>query len=1478
MQSVLNSELHKCQDSSQCRVDLKLSHLDWNPEATLIYFQGQYLTIYELDYHILQQEIENTPKINAEVDIGKFCLVEDPNTARWYRGRVEGCKDGVFDVFLIDQGNVMSVDAAHMSACSDDFLTLPPKIVCGFLANVLALHSYSDRGVVKYLSSLIGRNITGYVQALLPHQVLLLEVPDVNNELVKHGFGKHMDRDTFLLLVELLIEAPLKQNIDEFSRQELCYKSSALQVYEQMLSFCGPRMACGSRAEVRVTAAVSSGLFYCQVACMGTYLRDVSKKLAAVCENGNKGDRQKNQENLGLLCSVKSKNGKWYRGFVQLLAVSSLARVFFIDYGFSESVQLHNVQKLPPDFYSIPIMAFPCSLSALAAMKEEVKGKQLGFLKEGLLGKLLEVKIDSFDEEHHLYFITVVASAQIVTNDPGQRLPPIKAESCLAAEKVGPQAFPCFYKTVIGRELVKTLKEEELQLDSAFEGYLELALSPSNFWIRTQKRNNEFQEMMKKILEHFRHVALDEDILLNPEPGTLCCALYEADMHFYRAVVTDRLQHGAQVLFIDFGNTERVPYGLIKKIPQTFASISAFALCCTLVNVIPLDDVWTCSNSDFFREAISNKALLIRLVHITQHKCVVELHEMGGGNSRSISELLVSAKQAEYWRNIPVEPVVEINTRAQQNISNEPPEQSLATEDNFQESFIYSSFGLTSNSEVHVHVTHVSSKWDIYCQLERNTEVLNDLEVKISEEREKVKHVGMEDVAKKVCLAKYLDGKWYRGLVHSSLSPLHFSVFFVDYGNSCISEKSHVVSIPTDCEHLLSTPVQALRFNLIGVSRKVFFMEVKKWLDGAVLNKQLRAVIVRSCDDASFDVELFDGDLNINGKVTELINSLSSDPKSVLTFSQTYANKDHKERGSTLVKWKNFPKKKAYSYWMFNKQRGFNAKMASQRRKDHVDVSAKKHKTKHQTAKTTATRSTYLAKPQKDPEAPQVQNQTPRSDDETEALRANVRPQLSCLPKRKEVAGSSMTCFATHVNSVKDFFLQLSDDEAAILKLVEEMNSNLLSLRAALSVRIADLVLARYDEDGSVYRAVVTAREGNSRFKVDFLDYGNSGVVEKEKIFRFSQEFLSQPPFSIRCSLRDSSLYHSDASFTDAIMEIPLRVHFVQKHERHWEVDVEVLNQAESWMKVDAHTAHSSYHEAKVKCDITETSSPQTLAFAPVSLDKEYSGFAAAVTTPSDFCVVLKDSLPLMNQVTIMLEELSEEPPLLPKRSLMPGNSCLFQFDLNTKWCLAEIVQVDPSVVLNLVDYGLRVHVPYEDCISLRSLPDALMNLRKRVYPCCLRGVTPAGGDCQWSQEGSVYFQECLDQNFYVVFREGLSNWVVDILVDGVHVAKRLVDAGLAKYTDAGLAKYTDAGLAKDRDAGLAKGTDAGLAKGTDAGLAKGTDAGYRFPGPISSSPQSPSMQEEDSLEVSEQDSAGGSDGAKTPPSEEVSSSQCVLM
>ncbi|KAL3052175.1 hypothetical protein OYC64_004851 [Pagothenia borchgrevinki] len=603
------------------------------------------------------------------------------------------------------------------------------------------------------------------------------------------------------------------------------------------------------------------------------------------------------------------------------------------------------------------------------------------------------------------------------------------------------------------------------------------------------------------------------------------------------------------------------------------------------------------------------------------------------------------------------------------------------------------------------------------------------------------------------------------------------------------------------------------------------------------------------------------------------------------------------------------------------------------------------------------------------------------------------------------------------------------------------LSSSRETLKTTTSLRVNDIVLAEFEEDGALYRSAVTDCEGNSCIKVEFVDYGNSAVIKKEKTYSVPREYLSQPRFSISCSLMDTSMYQNDASFTDAVMEKPLMVEFVSHQEFHWVVKFEIIDEAaglptaleadvestSETKKEEVFHADSSKNEEKarsseqiymrkkvsenqttqserasldgenqtleptvkadeimpstvqakdtksgtvlsvlsngnfyirlnqnrellaalehfiaenlsvckllaeedvkqgLKClvqvdhdkkwhravvqvigqgkcqvllvdhgtteevqscsirrqcikltqihnfavfckmnclgfseaedahafwcetlkpmigkevklifvsrseanepwkveivmnglflfshittslqqnketvsspaDIKEgesnldTNPPRQLVFASIDLYKEYSGFATEVTTPMEFCVVLDDLLLVTNQVSIMLEDLPEPMSSLPEAHIVPGTCCLFESDTKDKWCRAEIVNIDTTAVLNLVDYGHYECIPYEECSQLKRLPEELTNSPQVMFPCILHGVKPVGEDSgQWSDEAAVFFQQCFYQkNLQISFREFVSNthWKVDILADGVHVAKELVDAGHADYTD----------------------------------------------------------------------------------------------
>lgn len=759
-------------------------------------------------------EIQNVPKTTTPVEVGDLCLVEDFISNRWYRGRVQNKLGDLFDVFLLDHGNILTAGPNHLSTISDSLLMLPPKIVCGFIANVLPVNKCWDQPSQTYFSSLIGRQIKGYIHGLLPYKVLILEVPEITKDLLRLSLGRHVDTDTFLLLVELLTEVPIQQScesvpdllIEKQIAQEISFKSSNLCSYENILSLGGSKLVVGQKESVKIAAAVNPGLFYCQLSSAAKDLKEMSEKLALMYESRKDDFRDKPAENIGLLCAIKGKDEKWHRGLVQCLPVNYQVRVVFVDYGYCESVKVENIFQLPSDFLLRPAMTFPCSLSCLDDKDKATMKQQLVILSKGLLGKELVITVDDLSEEKNVCSVTLsdlIECAPIKTVQS-------KETDRLASNGILTDVHPLSYISSETKKvgLSKNWAFEHIQDGSVFEGYVEHVQSPHDFWIRTAKSNDQFEAMMNKLTDRFSRLGLNEEILHYPVPGQLCCAMYEKDMHYYRALVVDVLEYGAEVLFIDFGNTEKVPSMLIKKIPSEFTVEPAFALNCSLARVVPLKDDWTDIATDFFRKAISNKALLVHVTYRRSDVFVVELYTRGFEKSESVTRLLTSANMAEYWTYSGIKspgPPVEKKQKTCKTFSRgQFAENSCKSVSDKLPSKVTRQEVATNNQKVHaatqkcsaveifkdqkfepgavisVQCSHVSSPSDFWCQNKKSKNNLDRLMERLQRFYQRNTSVLQPN---SVCCAVrfHLDNKWYRGCILGG-KDLNIKVILVDYG------------------------------------------------------------------------------------------------------------------------------------------------------------------------------------------------------------------------------------------------------------------------------------------------------------------------------------------------------------------------------------------------------------------------------------------------------------------------------------------------------------------------------------------------------------------------------------------------------------------------------------------------------------------------------------------------------------------------
>ncbi|XP_061602941.1 tudor domain-containing protein 15, partial [Cololabis saira] len=1716
----------RSQDSSRSspgalwQVDLKLTHLDWNPKATLIHFQGQYRTIFgmltelPLTHNIglpikkprgqefflkssgrqsfidflsvcgptLTCGIQAKVRVTAASNLGQFyCQMvsseeslrqmskklamiyefrseEQENLSelvaakgkdgKWYRGFLQFFPENSPEqmrVLFIDYGFFESVSVNNIRRLPADFYSAPVMgIPCSFSSVIDQGTAMKSQQLSFLKAGLLGAVLVVQIDSFSEdHYLYSITITGVEEEHVEQPKSTHKQ------LTEQVADAEEPGPEDGYSFYEMTVSKALGEVLE------AAKVQAGSVFEGYVEHVQHPNHFWVTTQNRSCEFREMMTKMADHFSQVKLDeDILVNPKPGAKCCALYEEDMHYYRGVV-ITPLKCGAEVLFIDFGNIAKVPHMVIKNIPEAFANKSGFGICCSLANVFPFEDFWPSTTCNSFRKAVANKVLLVHVlqvrknklvvDLFEKGSEKRISEIFNFPEVAWHFPVE---PVVQNEMDATERNRPRQSSlrgntpvrgkqeqwevCEEKEVVCRNEIKKVQGPPGFRPLTIKPGCEFAVccpqitSPYDFWCQPLEKAPALQKLMDEVQQYY------EAQTVPLQAGDLCCvAKYPQGGKWYRSFILGYQQDCVKVLLVDYGFIIQVRRPNLQGIlPEHVLCLEGQAFRCSFQTLIEPSDLQNCSVWNLEARNVLKDFVLNNTGSL---KCQVtsQLNVKNKGLCNIV--YLYSAQQRVTDALIEQGHAINAAASTMQQSTVNP------------ESFVYSSFDLEPGNQEKVYVTHVNSQCEIYCHLDKNSDIIEELEMKISEESRRLMQDGGRAVVQKLCLAKYFDGKWYRGVALPAPSPLYVSVFFVDYGNTKISEKNKVMFIPRDCVDLLLTPMQAVRCNLSLVPKELY-ADVKDWLSGAVLNKLVKVVIRGKNDDGSFDVELFDGETNVNEKVKELVLSLSHKPTTVLASDgKVETKKKGQDTGSTkpAKKWK-------------RPHKGQNSTTArTQKMNKNTQVKQPKENAKSSAPGKACTRS-------------KVKQQKGNQDAKSREVTGVSQP--SCFLHKNICPGSRTRCYVSHIDSVCSFFLQLSEDEPAILKMAEDLNSSVFkaSLQTATSLRINDMVLAEFEEDGGLYRSVVKSKKDDSSFRVSFVDYGNMGAVGKEKIYLLPKEYQSQPRFSIPCSLLDSGAHKSAAAFIDAVMERPLMVDFVSQNGIWWHVKIEILDQdggpdampesktgspprvhkaeekvrpceeslPESFQNempvesvsalvcedvtppsppvqlptkprvklykhlrqrptrsktqvkeassvkvkrgftsvlsplmirardiengtilsiqtdgsfyvrltktnnlltvLERHIAdnlnecdaiagedikqglnclvqvqnntwqravvqdidgeniqvllvdhgiikdipagsiqqrcsgltkfpnlavlcrmsfpgfgegegpHTSWcetlkpiigteitlvfvryseardlwmveikmrglvllqqtkapqHQNETKLPLSaetqsecsekeapsDTSPPPQLFFAPLDTNKAYSGAAAAVTTPSEFCVVVEDLFLTMNQLSIMLDDLPGEMPSLPEAHLVPGNCCLLKSPCGDKWCRAEIVNADTRVVLNLVDYGYCESVPLHDLCQLKTLPVELSKLPKTTYACALRGVKPAGEDDQWADEATVFFQQCLYQkNLQIFFREPVphSHWQVDILSEGVHVAKELVDAGHATYVD----------------------------------------------------------------------------------------------
>lgn len=115
-------------------------------------------------------------------------------------------------------------------------------------------------------------------------------------------------------------------------------------------------------------------------------------------------------------------------------------------------------------------------------------------------------------------------------------------------------------------------------------------------------------------------------------------------------------------------------------------------------------------------------------------------------------------------------------------------------------------------------------------------------------------------------------------------------------------------------------------------------------------------------------------------------------------------------------------------------------------------------------------------------------------------------------------------------------------------------------------VPVGASVIAEFSEDSVLYRATVLESKG-SKYKVQYVDFGNVGAVDSSKIFQVECRFMELPMQSIRCGLGNIKPIEDTWPISENIDKLFNRDNFVCVFENYvddmyivqlWDKDVDV--------------------------------------------------------------------------------------------------------------------------------------------------------------------------------------------------------------------------------------------------------------------------------------------------------------------------------
>ncbi|XP_035667114.1 uncharacterized protein LOC118409857 isoform X3 [Branchiostoma floridae] len=837
-----------------------------------------------IDMHCLSKDAEEVGKLKpGHAVIAKYKLVDQG----WYRAEVkEAVSPRQYILQFVDYGNQEQVSKSNMRILKPELALLPKQAFPCYLSKVdivtpEAKAKFAELTAEAQLKLIIVDKKQDSYEVELENPESVLQI---NNEILKITATASQSKEPED--VQQKSEREKSTTIATSNRKE----TEPQLTTPASLKYPPVAVQAGGSVPVYISHCETPAKFWVQVADQEPQLNNLMEAVESSAQAG-KPLSSTAQLSIGDPCCAQfSEDCSWYRGRITEKSEGKLG-VQFVDYGNQEMVPLEKVQELQADLLKQPPFAVACVLEGTKPTGSEWSNVASSWFKEVTIERVLQaefldskepvrVKLSDGSEDIGKNMVKrghAVQDADIKTETP-------KASGDHPAEvaKVPSEPFP-------------VLKEVDLTEGSNVEVYVSVTLSPSNFWCQLASTTSELASLMEKICDYYAAIN-NEEVLQDPQPGMPCIAQFSEDQGWYRAKVIKVEGDGVEVIFVDYGNSEKVERSLVKVMKLQFTEVPVQAFQCCLSNTTPPGSVWDNDTTAKFTQLCTSQedAYVIKVLgkdgcglHTVELAMSAEAMKKGD----TVGKQLLADKPA---KPIDTEDTSVDATATTAKSSTNPP---LDVE----EGLLFKTDSVKTGDRIEAYISFMDKSNHIWCQKVEQSDALGELMDTIDthcsnlKDEEDALSMPQEQTA---CLAQYSeDGGWYRAKV-VEVKEGSLTVQFVDFGNTEEVVSSKVKQMKSE---FMELPELAFECVLKSLPTPWEISLVKRFSD--MTNDKALTIdvqdVIKQDKKQVLEVILLDGDLSVNEALTQ--ESQKSVETAAYKLSEILEGESHSAYISSVV-------------------------------------------------------------------------------------------------------------------------------------------------------------------------------------------------------------------------------------------------------------------------------------------------------------------------------------------------------------------------------------------------------------------------------------------------------------------------------------------------------------------------------------------------------------------------------------------------